>query len=304
MSWNDYLRIIREANSFRNRIATLDSDIGDYLDTGGQREGSPFETKRARFKKRTLNTVSAPPGALEEVEEESFEIHTELQPDIWQNDMLNSEVRERLVEIADDFLDGLDVQVDMQDLRLTGSLANYNWSTYSDIDLHIIVEFSRVNENTELVKAFFDEARMRWNDKHRILIHGFEVEIYVENTDEKHVSSGLYSVVDDEWIIKPSEATADIDFPTAMKKANDYRDRTECIFDMVYNKKEYEKAIRCIERVKQKIRDMRKVGLESEEAEFSPENIAFKILRRDEVLGKLSDLKRIAYDKMMAISEE
>tara|TARA_Y100000034_G_scaffold112163_1_gene145873 strand:- start:1382 stop:2296 length:915 start_codon:yes stop_codon:yes gene_type:complete len=304
MSWNDYLQTIREARSFRNRIATLDSDIGDYLDTGAQREGSPFETKRARFKKRKFNTVSAPPGTLEEVEEESFEIHSELQADVWQNDMLNSEVRERLIEIARDFLDGLDVPVEMQDLRLTGSLANYNWSSYSDMDLHIVVDFHSVDENTELVKAFFDEARMRWNDRHRIMIHGFEVEIYVENTDEKHISSGLYSLIEDKWIVKSSEATAEIDFSTAMKKAADYRDRTESINDMVFNKKEYERAIRAVDRAKQKIRDMRKVGLESEEAEFSPENIAFKILRRDEVLEKLSDLKRTAYDEMMAISEE
>lgn len=308
MSWNEYLETVREANSYRNRIKNLDRDIGVYLDTGPQKDGSPYKTKRARFKKKKFNDVSAPPGApggLEEaVPPESFILHSELQPAIWDHETLREDVSKRLLEIVEDFLEGLEVSVEMLDLRFTGSLANYNWSQYSDIDLHVVVDFTEVNEDTELVKAFFDEARMRWNDKHRILIHGFEVEIYIENTDEKHVSSGLYSVLEDEWVVKPAEATAEIDFPTALKKANDYMDRTACLSQMVFKEQEYEKAIRIIDRVKEKIRDMRKVGLESEEAEFSPENIAFKILRRESTLKKLNDLKRTAYDRMMAINEE
>lgn len=308
MSWNDYIDIVREANSYRNRIKNLDKDIGVYLDTGPQKDGSPYKTKRARFKKKKFNDISAPPGApggLEEaVPPESFVLHNELQPDIWENETLRQDVRDRLLEIVQDFFEGLEVSVEMLDLRFTGSLANYNWSQYSDIDLHAVVDFNEVNEDVALVKAFFDEARMRWNDKHRIMIHGFEVEIYIENTDEKHVSSGLYSVLENQWIVKPTEATADIDFPTALKKANDYMDRAACLSQMVFKDGEYEKAIRIIDRVKEKIRDMRKAGLESEEAEYSPENIAFKILRREETLKKLSDLKRAAYDRMMTINEE
>jgi hypothetical protein len=191
----------------------------------------------------------------------------------------------------------------MNDLRFTGSLANYNWSKYSDIDLHIVVDFSKVDENTELVKAFFDEARLRWNDKHRITIHGFEVEIYVENIDEEHKSSGIHSVTDDEWIIKPDPIEHTIDFETAEKKSQDYVDRAQRISNLVSDGK-YELALRHIERVKEKIRDMRKVGLESEEAEFSAENIAFKILRRDQILKRLNDLKADAYDNMMTIKDE
>ncbi len=208
-----------------------------------------------------------------------------------------------LIEIAANFLEGLDIPVSMDDLRFTGSLANYNWSKYSDIDLHIVVDFSSVNENTELVKAFFDEARLRWNDKHRITIHEFEVEIYVENIDEEHKSSGIYSVTDDEWIIKPNPIEQTIDFETAEKKSQDYVDRAQRISNLVSDGK-YELALRHIERVKEKIRGMRKVGLESEEAEFSAENIAFKILRRDQTLKKLNDLKADAYDSMMTIKDE
>ena len=66
---------------------------------------------------------------------------------------------------------------DIVDIRFTGSLANYNWSRYSDIDLHIVVDFSKIDDDADLVKAYFDSERMRWNDRHDIKINGFEVEI-------------------------------------------------------------------------------------------------------------------------------
>ena len=40
------------------------------------------------------------------------------------------------MEIANDFIDGLPFNVTIQDVRFTGSLANYNWSKYSDIDYY------------------------------------------------------------------------------------------------------------------------------------------------------------------------
>ena len=104
--------------------------------------------------------------------------------------------------------------------------------------------------------------------------------------------------------MKPEHADAQIDFDTAEKKVQDYTERADAIQTMVDEKKDYEQAIRTVDRVKQKIRDMRKAGLESEEAEFSAENIAFKMLRRDGVLDRLSELKSRAYDELMTIKEE
>jgi hypothetical protein len=112
-------------------------------------------------------------------------------------------------------------------------------------------------------------------------------------------------LTDDEWIKKPEPESRDIDFETADKKARDYADRAEYISkEIITKEQDFDRAIRMIDRIKQKIRDMRKVGLESEESEFSSENIAFKILRRDGVLNNLTDLKQQAYDAKMSLSEE
>ena len=199
-----------------------------------------------------------------------------------------------------DFVDGLDIDVKVEDLRFTGSLANYNWSKYSDIDLHLVVDFSEIDEDIELVKSFFDAARMRWNDIHDIKIYGYEVEIYVENVGDVHKSSGIYSIMNNKWVVEPDPTVVEIDIPLARKKSDSIATQIN-ILQHVLDKGKYESVLKSVERIKEKIRRMRRAGLDSPKQEFSPENIAFKILRREETLQKLNDLKYDAYDQLMSV---
>jgi len=304
---NKWWNYINETNpSYRNRTKRLDKDIGTYLDTGPQKEGSPYKTSRAKFKKKKFNDISAPPGAPggleEEVDPATFEKHDVLDSYLWAPDNeLKPKIRKRLLKIAHQFIDGLDMEIDIEDIRLTGSLANYNWSKYSDVDLHIVVDFSKIDENTKLVKAFFDNARMRWNELHDIMIHGHEAEIYVEDMGEVHKSSGLYSLMEEEWIIEPTPAKIEFDYPTARKKADAIETQVNLIAKFAPNKPK--KALESIARLKEKIRRMRRAGLDSPEVEYSAENIAFKILRREETLDKLNDMKYAAYDQVLSLGE-
>ncbi|MDB4307220.1 hypothetical protein N9915_00335 [Akkermansiaceae bacterium] len=298
-----------ENPNYRARVKPerLKSDMGDYgvgsiAGSEKAQEGSPFKKAKVSFKGKGFNDIS-PPAMEEEVEPESFEMNPTLQPDVFQENAMLPEVRERLVEIAKDFIDGLEVAVTIQDIRLTGSLANYNWSKYSDVDLHIIVDFSKIDEDTQLVKAFFDASRARWNDTHDILLHGFEVEIYIENIEEGHQSSGIYSVLHNKWIIEPAPQDVDIDFATARKKSDDIETRTNLIDHMISAGK-YESSLRSIKKVKEKIRRMRRAGLSSAQKEFSAENIAFKILRRNGTLARLSQMNHDTYDKTMSMLDE
>ena len=236
---------------------------------------------------------------FEEVEPESFEKNSTLEPNFWQNDKLNTKISRRLKKIAQDFAEGLEVPVEIVDLRFTGSLANYNWSRYSDVDLHLVVDFSKIDEDTELVKAFFDASRMRWNDIHHILINGYEVEIYVENVGDRHHSSGIYSIMRDEWVVEPDASDIQFDFAVARLKSDDILNQINKIAR--FAKEKPKAALSSVERLKAKIRNMRRAGLESPSKEFSAENIAFKILRREDALQKLSDLKYDAYDDIMTL---
>lgn len=286
----------------------LDRALGWFLDSGPQKKGG-YKNKRAKFKGKKFNDISAPPGAPggleEEVEPETFEKHDELDPRFWNpQKLLKDSIVKRLIKIVEDFIEGLDVEqpIAVEDIRLTGSLANYNWSKYSDVDLHIVVDFSSIDEDEALVKAFFDNARMRWNDRHDIKIYGHEVEIYVENINEDHRSSGIYSIMEDEWIVEPDPQKVEIDFSTARKKSDDITTQVNMIEQFYQSKPR--SALKSIERLKERIRTMRRAGLDSPAQEYSAENIAFKILRREEVLDRLDDMKYNAYDMIMSMGEE
>ena len=300
--WNQYLEESRKRASGPG----LEKSLKWFLDKGPQKKGGYPKKRRPNFSKKKFNDISAPPGAAggleEEVEEDSFEKQTELEPRFWRKDALQPKIAKRLEKIARDFIEGLDVPIEVEDLRFTGSLANYNWSKYSDIDLHLVIDFSKIDEDTQLVKLFFDAARMRWNELHDIKIYGYEVEIYVEDVGESHRSSGVYSILNQEWVAEPNPDEVEIDFVTARKKSDDITTQVGLIQHIVDNGK-LEAALKTIERLKAKIRRMRQAGLNSVAKEFSSENIAFKILRRDDTLQKLNDLKYDAYDRLMSLGE-
>ena len=237
-----------------------------------------------------------------EVDPEGFSINDQLEPRLWKDEKLRPFVSKKLLAIANDFIDGLPFNVTIQDVRFTGSLANYNWSKYSDIDLHIVVDFEEIDDNKEFVKEMFDAKRLRWNEHHDITIKGYEVELYVEDIGEEHTSSGVYSIMDEEWVNKPEPIDATIDLETAKKKASDIEQQIASISAM-YDRGQFEKVLMHVDRLKKKIRSMRQAGLDTEAMEFSPENIAFKLLRRNDLLDMLTKLKYKAYDQSMTLDD-
>jgi len=237
-----------------------------------------------------------------EVDPEGFPINDQLEPKLWSGDKLKPQFKERLVEIAEDFIDNLPFPVEIRDVRFTGSLANYNWSKYSDIDLHIVIDFTDIDDNKGLVKEMFDSKRLRWNENHNIKVKGYDVELYVEDVNEEHSSSGIYSIMTDEWIQHPEQIDRSIDLETAKKKASDIEQQIASV-ERLFDSGEFEKVMRHVDRIKNKIRSMRQAGLETEDMEFSPENIAFKLLRRNDLLDTLTKLKYKAYDQSMTLDD-
>jgi len=303
-NWKDFVDSIHEVEAYQKKVQKgYVQDRNKLTKSGKQKKGgAPFD--QAPPKGRSKSAPVGFGGALEEeVEASSFDTNDTLEPEIWEGMEICPEIRKKLIEIAMNFMDGLPISVDVKDITLTGSLANYNWSNYSDVDLHIIVDFLEVDENLALVKAFFDNARMKWNNDHDIKIKGYDVEIYVENEGESHKSSGVFSLMDNKWIKRPKKYRANIDFLSAKKKAEDIEFQVNIVSNLITAKK-YDTALKNIDRLKTKIRNMRRAGLESKMQEFSVENIAFKILRRNDTLGYLNDLKKKAYDDKMTVKDE
>ena len=86
-----------------------------------------------------------------------IEIKDSLNMNVWQSeDRIKPEISSRLIQIALDFIESIQVPHEIiSDIIITGSLANYNWTEYSDIDLHILLNFEDVDENVKLVGDFF-----------------------------------------------------------------------------------------------------------------------------------------------------
>lgn len=238
----------------------------------------------------------------------SFRPQKELNPTIWPNGRLNSKVRLRLLDIADDFIKTLEVDwVQPIDIILTGSLANYNWSRFSDFDLHILMNFKEVDEKTNFVKDYFDSKKKIWNDAHENLkIYGFPVEIYVQDINETHTASGIYSIEKDGWIKKPEPnaiKAIQLDKFYIKEKAAKFIEQIENIEDACNRDlDEYEadnisvKAKKLFDKIKAIRRDALKNG-----NEMSAGNIIFKILRRTGHIGRLVDIKAKTYDKRYSI---
>ena len=269
-----------------------------YTSGQAKRGGAPFTGKVQRFGTSSLRFESL----REQISQQalkSFEVNDTIEPDIWEDNKIKPEVRKALLKIVKDFLIDLPFDLDVEDITLTGSLANYNWSRYSDVDLHILVDFKKVDDNQELVAQFFRNLQTNWNNTHDIYMSDYEVEIYFQDTNEPHLSTGVYSIQNDEWDVEPKPVAASIDYANIEKKATDISDRITDIERMM-DEGEEDKVLDAIDRLKAKIRNMRKTGLEGA-GQFSVENLAFKVLRRSEELKRLSDLKVKAYDSMMTI---
>jgi acetyl-CoA carboxylase alpha subunit len=106
----------------------------------------------------------------------SFSIKKTLNPKIWENpedpnkSTMVPKVRKTLERIADEFIEYLGDEVFVDDVVLTGSLANFNWSEFSDFDLHIIVDLKQYEDDSELYKELFNLKKQVFNDRHNIKI--------------------------------------------------------------------------------------------------------------------------------------
>ena len=232
----------------------------------------------------------------------TFEMQPEFQQKIWDGDeRIRPGVKGALMDIVDEFVERLDLDAEIKDIILTGSLANYNWSKFSDIDLHILIDFKEVNDNEELVKRFFDAVRANWNRTHDIKVKGHEVELYVQDESEPHVSTGVYSLMNDKWLVKPNKVKPFIDKKTARKKAADIERGVDKVASILYDG-DHNAALEAAASLKEKIKTMRQTGLEKAGI-FSPENLAFKMLRRSNAIQKLHDVYIKAYDQALSLDQ-
>ena len=223
----------------------------------------------------------------------SIAYHDTLNQDVWKGRELRVDVRYKLLEIAKRFIEYLEVpNFKLEDVILRGSLVNYNYTQYSDFDLHIVTDFTTLD--CDITEAFYLAKKKIWNDEHDITIKGHEVELYVEDKAAKNVSEGTYSVLDGKWLRTPKYQQPDINDRAVSAKARDLIAQI--------NRAVKQGSIEDITRLQDKIRSMRQAGLDAG-GEFSTENLAFKIIRNKKFLDKLYKTKNSKVDQELSLDE-
>lgn len=247
----------------------------------------------------------------DEVDLSSFNIKKNLNPKFWKNGLLDSRIRIKLLDIADDFIDFLGVDwVKPEDITITGSLANYNWNEkHSDIDLHILMDFSKVDERTDFVENYFISQKNIWNDEHKDLkIFGFPIEVYVQDIKQKHTSNGVYSIEKNEWVTEPKReklAKTKVNKQNIKKEVSKYTIKIDKLVEKFKTAKNdeyklrklYEKASALFDEIKK----VRRKDLNNSGNEINEGNIIFKALRRLGYIDKIDKIINKGYNKLNSL---
>lgn len=245
-----------------------------------------------------------------EVKLDSFKKNDTLAPRIWDGFDLNPRARLKLLDIADDFWDFVNITwVKRKGIHLTGSICNFNWSKFSDIDLHLVVDFSEIDERKDFVQEYFDAKKNEWNNEHSNLkIFGYPVELYVEDVNAETTSGGLYDLEENDWIKKPSPngiKSIGLDKYEIKNKSADLMTKIDDLYDefkATNDDAELREIGRKAHKLRDKIKKMRKFGLDRG-GESDSFNIIYKVLRRAGYMDMLWDLSSELYDKLNSIDE-
>ena len=226
---------------------------------------------------------------------DAVRFHDQLNPRLWgKNEHLLPQVREKLLEIAEDFKEFLGVtDVEVKDITLSGSNAAYTYTPRSDIDLHLVVDIPELND--DVYRELFNAKKYQYNDEHNIRIGGYDIELYVQPSDDTHVSSGIYSILNNKWLQVPKPRKADVDDISVRSKYEDIGNRVETALK--------DRNITTMKSLWQKIKDMRTSGLATN-GEFGPENLAFKLLRTHGLIEKLKSAINADHDRELSLREK
>jgi predicted nucleotidyltransferase len=223
------------------------------------------------------------------------EIHNTLNDKIWEGSKLKPEVYKALKGISDNFIEFLGIDKDLvKNIIFTGSNANFNYHSGSDIDIHIELDTS--NFKCLDIDDFLKTKKTLWNEQHNITIYGYDVELYAESSKDHPVTNaGVYSIKQNKWIIQPTKISIDnIDEKAVKLKANVIKHQID---NIIKNKVD---DVNSIKKVKNIIKNMRVEGINTN-GEYSIENLSFKVLRDEGYLEKLSNYNNNLIDNNLSL---
>ena len=210
--------------------------------------------------------------------------HNTLNPKFLVGEAIKPEVREALLRIAEEWAEFANIPNSaIIDVILVGGNANYNYTKYSDLDLHLLVNKQDIADCPDLIDDYLRDKKQLWSLTHDIKIYGHDVELYAQDrTDPIPSGQGVFSLMNSLWIRRPVYQEVNLSDPGIAKKVQQYMEKIDFLID---NKADDRDAF---EKLKEKLREMRASAIQRG-GEFAVENLVFKELRNRGYLDKLSD---------------
>jgi len=231
-----------------------------------------------------IGTGNLLPTLIENVNESLLEYHKTLNQKLFDGEILRPEVRMTLLKIAETWQKFSKIPNDIvKDIIFTGGNAQYNYTKYSDIDVHIVIDKKVLTgkSDPDLIDDYLSDKKTLWSKSRNIKVRGYTVELYAQDVDDKLVASGVYSLLNNKWVLKPEHGKYDFKHDDALKNKVD--EFTDTINNMI----EKELPDHEFKIMKDKLKNMRKAALASG-SEFSFDNLVFKSLRNNGILDKMN----------------
>ena len=226
----------------------------------------------------------------------NVEYHNKLSPDAWQGNEMIPEVRMHLLKIALFFARSIEIpNFAVKDVVLAGSMANYNYTRFSDFDIHLVTDYKDLKCD-DLAAEFYKAKKSIWNELHDITVHKHEAELYVEDIAEPPVSGGVYSILDGTWLREPEYSVPSFNEHSVNVKVKDLIKQIDSALAAANDHNDVNRLI-------SKLKNMRKAGLE-DQGEFSVENLAYKVLRNIGYITKLYDAYLATQDQELSLVSE
>lgn len=227
--------------------------------------------------------------------EDSVYFRQNLNPDLWNNFSLYEDVREALLLIAKDFIKEIEdgeFSLPVVDIVMVGSEASFNYTDFSDIDIHILSNLELLG-NSFFVKKYFEIKRKLFSREHLITVKGHPVELYVEDIKNNGVYNGVFSVLKNKWLKIPSKDIVNIDMSDVQKKFDDYH---EMISQIINSSGNLDEAIKLYRHLFKMRKNSLMLG-----GEFSVENLVFKKIRDNGLLDRLREYMYKERDKALSL---
>lgn len=237
-----------------------------------------------------------------DIKEDSYNYREELNNKIFLNNIMIENVRENLLKATEDFLSEMtrgmleeNIYLFIKDIMLVGSNASYNYSEYSDIDIHILYDSTNLGEDNSkfFAREYFETFRRLFNQSHKITVYSIPVEFYVEDINNAGVYNGRYSLLTNNWVQFPVKDAVEVNSADVEAKYDLYKSDIESYTSI---SGQYENSLELYKRIFKMRRSALRGG-----GEFCTENLVFKKLRNEGLIDKLRDYIRNERDKQLSV---